>query len=129
MRKIIGSLLVVTSIACLTGCGAKNKGENFEFELYSNSSTGYKWEYAFTKNDIVEVKKDYKSDCGDDMVDGCGGKDIFKIIPKKAGKTKMNLKYCSFSWNDCSKDVTYEFTVSDDLKITEKHSGSYYEKD
>ena len=41
----------------------------------------------------------------------------------------MNLKYCRSSVDDCIENATYEFTVSDDLKITEKHSGSYYEKD
>lgn len=97
-------------------------------KLDSNPSTGYAWTYAISDSNIIKVEEKYEDDCQKNVT-GCGGQNIYSIKPLKKGKVTIVFKY-SRSWEKETDELTavYEITVGDNLKITESHDGSYFDK-
>ena len=129
MKKIIFGLFIVLLCVVTIGCGNKKDGSTFEITLPDSASSGYKWSDELSEKGIVEVtsKTDYSS-CPKNT-DGCSGKQIYTLKALKPGSVTLTLTYAFF---DDSKDrekykAIYEITVDDDLKITETHSGSYFD--
>ncbi len=122
----IGACVLITAGAIYLIL-ANNK-KDLTISLDSNPSTGYTWVYSVSESEVVKISEDYENKCDAEMV-GCGGKSIFTIKPLKQGKTTITFTY-SRSWEEDAnpKTAIYEINVSDNLKITEKHSGSYFEE-
>ncbi len=131
MKKIFLSLLTIFTIITLTGCKTKEEhGKSFEFSLYSNSSTGYFWDYELSKDGIVDVSYEYDdSGCAKNVV-GCGGQNVYTVKALKPGKVKLSLIYSFFEPDKYDKETAiYEITVNEDLTISETHYGTYFEED
>lgn len=109
-----------------SGTPSKEANE-LKISFYDNTSTGTFWEYTMDDESIVEVTHitDYS---GCEGQDGCGGSIIYTVKPLKAGKTTIEFKWVSHS-GELREDAIYEIEVSEDLKITETHKGSYFESD
>ncbi len=122
---VILVLLVGICIALLFN--NKNQGSTMSIEFYDNSSMGNSWKYYIDNIDIISInsKTDY-SECGDQ--DGCGGKIIYTIKPLKPGKVKIDFKWMSID-DKSQEDAVYELTIDNNLSISEKHSGTYFESD
>ena len=100
------------------------KKTSFQIKLPDNASTGYRWEYNFSKKGIVNVtsKTDY-SNCPPD-VDGCGGHRIFTVSSLKPGKTELELDYIGTD-NLTDEKVIYNIIVDEEYIIHEKHEEVY----
>jgi predicted secreted protein len=133
MKKIILSILCFSIIVISTGCKNENNIKEtpnddytLKVSLYSNPSTGYGWKYDIDNKDIITVSVAYdNSGCPED-VDGCGGNEVFTVRGLKQGKAIINLRYCFLDTEECGADATYEFTVNEDLSISEIHYGTYF---
>ena len=109
---------------------SKTEGSTLTFSLDSNSSTGYNWKEKVDKKGIIDVSYKYdNSGCPPDVV-GCGGKRVYTVKALKPGKVKLTLTYSFGDGKNLKEKETaiYEIIVTDDLKISESHSGSYFDK-
>ena len=140
--KILFSVLLVC-IFILTGCGKKDKkknttkkedtkfvvGDTLDIKLDSNPSTGYEWSYEMTGDDIIVIANRYEEDINCSELDGCSGKEIYTI--SSVGEGKVNLKFIYYrpeSSDPYTLVADYEITIDNNLKISETHTGSYFEK-
>lgn len=126
MKKIL-KLFSISIVLLL--CACTNKSDKLEIKFKSNPSTGYTWKYTVSNKDVIDIKEAYDdSNCPKDVT-GCGGQMIYTINPKKEGKTTIKFRYLR-PWDESTLwyTATYEITVDKDLKVSEKHSGSYFEK-
>ncbi|MBP2201931.1 inhibitor of cysteine peptidase [Methanococcus voltae] len=86
--------------------------ETYEIELEENPSTGYIWEYNYTKNDdVVKIITDNYFAPENDLM-GASGTHKWKLNALKAGTATVEFEY-SRSWEEGSttKKVIYEFKV------------------
>ena len=127
MKKYVFSILIILICIIMVGCG-NNKNDKFKISLDSNPTTGYKWTHKLSKKGIIKVKSSYDdSKCAEDMV-GCGGQQIYEITALKPGSTTLTLTYAfvNADANKETKTAIYKITVDNNLKITEEHSGTYF---
>lgn len=140
--KLLFSILLVCTLV-LVGCGKKDKkedkkkekpvpataGESLDIKLESNSSTGYSWTYELEGDDVVVLTSKYEEGENCEGRVGCPGYEIFTVTATAPGHVKFNLTY-SFVDKADSNNLTanYDITIDKNLKITETHSGSYFEK-
>ena len=138
--KILFSILLVCTLV-LVGCSKKDKkenkendkpaktGESFNIELESNPSTGYVWTYEVDGDDAIALANRYEEgkDCED--LDGCPGKEIYTVTATAEGNVTFKLIYARPDSGDpYSLEAIYEIKVDKNLKISETHSGSYFEQ-
>ena len=129
MKKIILSLLIVLLCVFTVGCNNNRENDSFEISLYSNSSTGYSWSEKLSEEGIVEISSRYDNSGCAEGVAGCGGQKIYTVKALKPGKVTLTLTY-QFVDPDKDRDklfAIYNITVDKNLKITEEHSGNYFE--
>ena len=130
---IISCIVIVVILAtiCIILALNNNKqdadGKVLKIEFYDNASMGNTWKYDVDNKDIVSIssKTDYS---GCEGRDGCSGKIIYSVKALKPGKVKITFKWINYD-DELQDDAIYEITVDDDLSISEKHSGSYFEND
>lgn len=138
MKKKIIIILIILVVLIAIGFmffkgnnkgSSKTEGSTFTFSLDSNSSTGYSWKEKVSTEGIIDVSHEYdNSGCPPDAV-GCGGKNVYTVKALKPGRVKLTMTY---SFGDginkkTEKTAIYRITVTDDLKISETHSGSYFD--
>ena len=103
MKKVVILLLMVFLIGC------SKKISYYEIEL-DNSE----WKYSNMNQDVIKI---VSTNCFED-------KCKFKIEPIKKGKSVITfLKIMGKE----QLGAIYEITIDSDLKISEKHYGSYFE--
>ena len=137
MKKKIIIVLIVLAVLIAIGFmvfkinkkgSSKTEGATFTFSLDSNSSTGYSWKEKVSVKGIIDVSHEYdNSGCPPDVV-GCGGKNVYTVKALKPGRVKLTMTYSFGDGNNqkTEKTAIYKITVTDDLKISETHSGSYF---
>lgn len=128
MKKII---IFIILLAIAGGIGAflyfKPNGKNeLVLSYYDNTSTGSYWQEKVDKEGIVEVSKksDY-SNCPTNS-EKCSGHIIYTIKPIKAGNVQVTFEWLRYN-GDVAKRAIYNIIVTNDLKITETHTESYYQ--
>ena len=121
-KKILLIIICVLIIGCVLLFIFLNKKDNvLTITFNDNASTGYKWKYVVSKEDIVKItsETDY-SNCPKD-VDGCGGKIIYTVTPLKEGEVTINFNLTS-PHDDVDEIVIYNIKVDNNLKISETHT-------
>lgn len=92
-------------------------GETVRVILESNPTTGYNWAVKALDQDILEnTYNSYASDCSDEEVAGCGGKEEMNFMAIAAGETTLELLYYR-PWEEESSAIntfTLKTTVSGD---------------
>ena len=96
--------------------GTKKEDNKLIIEFPDNGSTGYVWNYDMSTEGVVTIdsETDYS---GCEGQDGCGGKIIYTVTPKKAGKVTVTFELVS-PHDEVEREVIYEIEVTKDLKIT-----------
>lgn len=116
IRNGIFGLMIMFSII-LAGCGAK-KAQTATLELPSNPTTGYEWQ-AVQDKELFDISSEYVEDEKDQEMVGVGGRQIFTLTPKEAGKTTVTFSYIR-PWEEGvepESKVSYQMEVSKDLQI------------
>ncbi|MBR3524081.1 MAG: protease inhibitor I42 family protein [Bacilli bacterium] len=140
--KLLFSILLVCTLV-LVGCVKKDKkedkkkekpapataGESLDIKLESNPSTGYSWTYELEGDNVVVLTSKYEEGENCEDRDGCPGYEIFTVTATAPGHVNFKLIY-TFAESDDSNalEADYDITIDKDLKITETHTGSYFEK-
>ena len=139
--RILFSILLVCTLV-LVGCGKKDKkedkkkndtptvnGESIDIKLESNPSTGYSWTYELEGDDVVVLTSKYEEGENCEDLDGCPGYEIYTVTATAPGHVNFKLVY-SFAESDDPNalEADYDITIDKDLKITETHTGSYFDK-
>ena len=127
LKKVIAiiSSIVVILVLIVVFIKALSKN-NLIIELDSNPTTGYDWTYEISDKNIIKLSESYKSECDGEMV-GCGGVKIYKVKALKSGTLTINFKY-ERPWEKDENIImaTYEIKIDKNLKITQTHSGNYF---
>ena len=128
-RKIAAAVVILVIIA-LIACGVIiaigrssipqfNDGSEYSsIELYRTSGGLYEWSYAIEDTTVAEVV-DKKSfiDYGDsDKNDGGSPVEQYVIKGKKAGRTKITLRYGSFADGSVEEERNYTIEVNEKLE-------------
>lgn len=139
-KLVLGVLLVALLVV---GCGKKDKktdnpdkpnnnavaGDKLDIKLDANPSTAYEWTYEVTGDDVIVLESRFEEDKDCEGLDGCGGKEIYTVSSVAAGEVKIKFVYARPDSGDPYNLVAeYDITINDDLIISEKHSGTYFEK-
>lgn len=75
----------------------------------SNPSTGYTWQPHFSEEALELIGSDFVSES---LAMGSGGVEIFRFLPKKAGKEKIKMSY-KRQWEQKSvKEIAYRIRIS-----------------
>lgn len=86
-------------------------GDKIRLELCSNQSTGFKWEYKFTAENVVQ-QEDYDFEEPSADVVGAPGKELWTFEAVETGTTEIQMEY-SQPWEGGTKaEWTYTVKVT-----------------
>lgn len=136
MMKKNGKVIIILAILLAVALGISawlvikrnQTPTNLQISFISNPTTGYQWSYAVSDNSIINITQDYQSQCPVGVT-GCGGEEIFTITALQPGETTLTFNYAR-SWESVQPIYTaqYQLKIDSELRISEKHSGSYFER-
>lgn len=131
-KKIILRLLVVIISMVLCGCTKNSKKEIegydvLEIKLSNKSSSYIYWQYDLTQEGIIDITISKDGICKYDVVDCGGNYVIYTIRPLKKGTVTINFSAVSGLDNTVYETAIYTIIVTDNNKIIEKHTGTYFD--
>ena len=83
--------------------------EEITIVIESNPSTGYNWQPHFNEGALELIDSDFISESS---AIGSGGVEIFRFLPKKAGKENIKMSYKRQWEQKPVKEVIYRVRIS-----------------
>lgn len=83
--------------------------EEITIVIESNPSTGYGWQPHFDEGALELTDSDFVSES---LAMGSGGVEVFRFLPKKAGKEKIRMSYKRQWEQKPVKEITYRIRIS-----------------
>ena len=127
MKKLVYLGFIFALSLLFVGCNKSNFKDSITIKLDIDPLSGYYWEYEFMDQGLLKIIEDNDIDCNADNTK-CTGNQIFTVEGLSEGKTYINFKYIDQITSDVKYVAKYEFEINKDLKLKEKHFGSYYER-
>lgn len=85
------------------------KGRTVTIKLDENPTTGYRWEYVLSNDNVCLVSDEYVAKASKNIV-GAGGTRIFKFRKRAEGSCDISFYYRR-SWEEFPKKPDYTYTV------------------
>ena len=87
-------------------------GDKIRIKLCSNTTTGFKWEYAMSvENVLKEEDYDFEEPENKNLV-GAGGKEVWTFEAVEKGTTDVRMEYSQPWEGGLKKEWTYTMTVT-----------------
>ncbi len=83
--------------------------EEITIVVESNPSTGYAWQPHFSEGTLELIASDFVSES---MAMGSGGVEVFRFLPKKAGKVNIKMSYKRQWEQKPVKEIIYSIRIS-----------------
>jgi predicted secreted protein len=83
--------------------------EEITIVIESNPSTGYSWQPHFNEGPLELIDSDFVSES---LAIGSGGVEIFRFLPKKAGKENIKMSYKRQWEQKPVKEIVYRTRIS-----------------
>ena len=83
--------------------------EEITIVVESNPSTGYAWQPHFSEGTLELTASDFVSES---MAMGSGGVEVFRFLPKKAGKANIKMSYKRQWEQKPVKEIIYSIRIS-----------------
>ncbi|MBR0466947.1 MAG: protease inhibitor I42 family protein [Clostridia bacterium] len=131
IKRISLTLIFILLFSALfTGCGKQTAQKTYKIELEANETTGYRWVYYLSSEDIVTVKGEYIPDENKKGLVGVGGTQVFTVTGISEGEVIIACEYISPGEGVAEQIADYKLKVDKNLNITEvSKTGTYFEKD
>ena len=87
-------------------------GDKITVKLCSNASTGFKWDYEITGDDVLmEEDYDFEEPADEGMV-GAAGKEIWTFEATEVGTTEIRMEYSRPSDSSGQAEWTYVLNIT-----------------
>ena len=83
--------------------------EEITIVVESNPSTGYAWQPHFNEGTLELIDSNFVSE---GMAMGSGGVEVFRFLPKKAGKVNIKMSYKRQWEQKPIKEIIYSIRIS-----------------
>jgi predicted secreted protein len=83
--------------------------EEITIVIESNPSTGYNWQPHFNEGALELMDSDFVPES---LAMGSGGVEVFRFLPKKAGKEKIKMSYKRQWEQKPVKEMVYSIRIS-----------------
>ena len=83
--------------------------EEITIVIESNPSTGYGWQAHFNQGALELIDSDFVSES---LAMGSGGVQVFRFLPKKAGKINIKMSYKRQWEQKPVKEIVYSIRIS-----------------
>ena len=116
MKKYVSLAAIVCLSSLIVGCSDNESANQVTIELEGNITTGYSWEYEFTRPGIiVEVANDYIENNIYKSAIGAGGVFTFTFSGLAPGETEIVFNYVRPWENDAlpERTVVYRAVVDE----------------